>query len=130
MCRDNIIHHDRAFVKYYFLNHKRSEVELNSVCCTDIHPPKMIRDVIGIGGYDRDKRSTVVCMHANDDNNFLNEGIVRNSVVFVDTSADFTAGALNVFKTGGEVPFKLSKTEISGAEYVGKIFLTVNQYEV
>lgn len=103
---------------------------MSAVCCPEIHPPKMVRDVIGIGGFERERRESVVCLHANDDNNFLKEGIVRNSLVYVDTSAEFKDGALNVFKTGGKVPFKLSRTTIPDKEYIGRIFLTVNQYEV
>ncbi len=103
---------------------------MSAVCCPEIHPPKMVRDVIGIGGYDRVRRTSVVCMHANNDNNFVEEGIVQNSVVFVDTSAEFTEGCLNVFKTDGVIPFKLSRTIIPEMEYVGRIILTINQYEV
>lgn len=103
---------------------------MNSVCRSDTRLPKMMGDVIGIGGYDKDRKTSVVCIHANDDNNFLNEGIVLNSLVYVDTSSEFKDGTLNVFKTGDKIPFKLSRTSLPSKEYIGRIFLTVNQYEV
>lgn len=73
----------------------------------------------------------IVCMTANGDNNFLNEGIVEGSLLFIDTSKDFEDGMLNVFKFKEDVipQYKLSTTKIPDATHFGKLVLALNQYK-
>ncbi|MEE1318008.1 MAG: hypothetical protein UHD05_00715, partial [Ruminococcus sp.] len=47
------------------------------------HKPCYMKGVIGCGGYANTK--SLVCMTANGDNNFVDEGIVENSILFVTT---------------------------------------------
>ena len=102
---------------------------MNSVCRSEEHQPQMAFGVIGLGGFDRHKNKSVFCLIANNDNHFLNEGIVNNSFVFVDKMAAYREGALNVFRQSNNAhPFKLARSQFPGAEYFGRVFLTVNHY--
>ena len=102
---------------------------MNQLCYTEKHQPQSRYDVIGLGGFDPDRTEPVFCLLANDDNNFLNEGIVLNSQLFVDPNTEFREGALNVFRQKDDTyPFKLYRTVFPGGEFVGRIIMTVNYY--
>lgn len=101
---------------------------MNSIVTTEKLKPICYTHIIGCGGFGHTK--SVICLTANDDNNFLNEGIVEGSLLFVDTEKDYQKGELNVFKYNDDtVPeYKLSRTEVDGATYIGKILMTINRY--
>lgn len=102
---------------------------MNLLCCSEKHKPQKLCDVIGLGGFSRKELSSVFCLIANDDNNYLNEGIVLNSLLFIDPTMDFREGALNVFRQNDEVfPFRLCRSQFPNAEYAGRIFMTINHY--
>lgn len=102
---------------------------MNRLRYTENHQPQMRYDTIGLGGFDPKRMEPVFCLLANDDNNFLNEGIVLNSQLFVDPNAEFREGALNVFRQNNyDYPFKLYRTVFPDGEYVGRIIMTVNYY--
>ena len=85
-------------------------------------------DILGCNGYNT---KDVVCVTANGDNNFIDEGIVEGSLLFIDTSEKYQPGQLNVFKFKEEVTpqLKLSRKRISGTTYFGKVLMSVNQYK-
>ena len=72
----------------------------------------------------------VICMTATGDNNFLNEGIVEGTLLFVDTNGEYQKGQLNVFKYKAErtPQYKLSRRRVPQAAFVGKVLMAVNQY--
>lgn len=72
---------------------------MNSITFSDKHPPCGYLGILGCNGYE--KSESVVCLTANGDNNFLNEGIVEGSILFVDTGAiqNVTKTALMFFGT-------------------------------
>ena len=73
---------------------------MNSIVPREQLTPCGYMDILGCNGYDT---RNVVCVTANGDNNFLNEGIVEGTLLFVDTSEEYKAGQLNVFKFKEEV---------------------------
>ena len=87
--------------------------------------------VIGIVGCDRHgSTGSIICLIANNDNNFLNEGIVEKSIIFLDTKGKYEPGKLNVFEREHEITkFKISRTQLPEAKFVGRIIMTANQYE-
>ena len=100
---------------------------MNTLIRSQHHRPRINNDVIGLDGYAN--TDSVVCLIANEDNNFLNEGIVENSILFVDTAKEYREGSLSIYQlTNADTPFMLSRTPVGGAEYFGRIILTINPY--
>jgi len=102
---------------------------MNKEVFTNQHEPCAYRGIIGCNGYTN--TSNIVCMTANGDNNFVDEGIVENSILFIDTSVEFVEGMLNVFKLQANCSpqYKLSRKDILNAEFFGKVIMTVKQYQ-
>lgn len=92
----------------------------------DIHPCSSCGDVMGCVYHNVDD---VFILTANADNNFLYYGIAENSLLFVKPSKRIKNGTLMVFLTGGDPQYKLSTTNIKDTEMVGRVLMTVNQYE-
>lgn len=84
--------------------------------------------ILGCNGYE--KTDSIICLTANGDNNFLNEGIVEGSILFIETRSKFQEGLLNVFKykSDNSPQYKLSRNKVAGAAFVGKVLMAVNQY--
>lgn len=101
---------------------------MNSIVLSDKHVPCGYMGILGCNGYE--KTDNIICLTANGDNNFLNEGIVEGSLLFVDTGAKFKKEQLNVFRYEADISpqYKLSKTKIAGASFIGKVLMAVNQY--
>ena len=89
--------------------------------------PCGFHDILGCQGYNT---KSVVCMTANGDNNFLNEGIVEGSILFIDTNQKYTQGQLNVFKyrENTNPQYRLSRTKVKDATFFGIVLLAINQY--
>lgn len=100
---------------------------MNSIVSIEKITPCGYKDILGCNGYDL---KNIICVTANGDDNFLNEGIVEGSILFVDTGIKYKQGQLNVFKFKEETSpqFKLSRTKLTGTAYVGKVLITINQY--
>ena len=101
---------------------------MNSIVLSDKHVPCGYMGILGCNGYD--KADKIICLTANGDNNFLNEGIVEGSILFVDTKSKFQQGLLNVFKFKSNISpqYKLSRNKVAGATFVGKVLMAINQY--
>lgn len=101
---------------------------MNSIIAKEKLAPTAYLDILGCRGFDN--TTDIVCMTANGDNNFLNEGIVEGSLLFIDTSKTFEEGLLHVFKFDEETnpQYKLSRTKIDGATHYGKLMVALNQY--
>ncbi len=69
---------------------------MNSIIAKEKLMPAAYFDILGCRGFDNTE--DIVCMTANSDNNFLNEGIVEGTLLFIDTGKTFEEGLLNVFK--------------------------------
>lgn len=93
---------------------------------SDLHPCCSCGDVMGCEYHNVDD---VFILTANGDNNFLYYGIAKNSLLFVKPSKRIKKGSLMVFLTDGDPKYKLSTTNIKDAEMVGRVLMTVNQYE-
>lgn len=93
------------------------------------HPPSTMRGIVGCNGYSNTK--SLICLLANGDNNFLLDGIVEDSILFIDTTALFEDGLLNVFKFPYEnsPQYKLSKVYLSDLIFVGKVVMSIKQYQ-
>ena len=102
---------------------------MNSIVQSEKHAPCGYMDILGVSGYKEAKN--VICLTANGDNNFIDEGIVENSILFVDTSESFIKGLLNVFKLQPNCSpqYKLSREEIPNASYFGKVIMAIKQYQ-
>jgi len=92
------------------------------------HIPCGYLGVLGCNGYQNTDK--VICMTATGDNNFLNEGIVEGTLLFIDTNGEYQKGQLNVFKYKAErtPQYKLSRRRVPQAAFVGKVLMAVNQY--
>lgn len=101
---------------------------MNETVRTDAHAPCGYLGVLGCGGYKNTEK--VICMTATGDNNFLAEGIVEGTILFIDTACEYQKGLLNVYKYDSvKAPqYKLSKRKVPRASYVGKVLMAVNQY--
>ena len=93
------------------------------------HPPSTMKGIVGCNGYSNTK--SLICLLANGDDNFLSDGIVENSILFIDTTALFEEGLLNVFKYPYEnfPQYKLSKVYLSDLTFVGKVVMSIKQYQ-
>lgn len=96
-----------------------------SVVYSDTHPPQKIRSLLGCSGYSTE---SIVCLIANGDNNFMDYGIVENSLLFVDINKPFRKNSLNVYK-GMDEGYELSKDRTENKEYIGRVIMVTNQYE-
>ena len=101
---------------------------MNSIVLSDKHVPCGYMGILGCNGYE--KADKIICLTANGDNNFLNEGIVEGSILFIETSSKFQEGLLNVFKYKANISpqYKLSRNKVAGATFVGKVLMAINQY--
>lgn len=101
---------------------------MNTLVLSETHRPCSIEGVLGLSGYE--SLDSLICFTANGDNNFLSEGIVEKSILFVDQSKEYREGLLNVYhRKNAFPPFKLSRTPIEDADYFGRIILTINPYQ-
>jgi len=102
---------------------------MNSIVEKENMTPCGYYDILGCSGFNNTKY--IICMTANGDNNFLDEGIVEGTLLFIDTTQPFQKGLLNVlkFKDGAEPQFKLSREKITGTTQYGKVVMAVNQYK-
>ena len=93
------------------------------------HPPSTMKDIVGCKGYSNTK--SLICLLANGDDNFLSDGIVENSILFIDTTALFEDGLLNVFKYpyDNSPQYKLSKVYLADLTFVGKVVMSIKQYQ-
>lgn len=101
---------------------------MNTICIISKHAPCSVNGIVGCDRYEN--TDSIICLIANNDNNFLNEGIVKKSIIFLDTKGKYEPGKLNVFEREHELPkFKISRTQLPEAGFVGRIIMTANQYE-
>ena len=101
---------------------------MNSIVLSDTHVPCGYMGMLGCNGYEQ--IDNIICLTANGDNNFLNEGIVEGSLLFIDTNSKYQEGLLNVFKFKANISpqYKLSRNKVAGATVVGKVLMAINQY--
>lgn len=94
------------------------------------HPLVFVGGVLGFQGYGCEGLFSVL---ANGDNNFLLYGIAENSLLVVDQNLSYEKDRLNVFQTdnvvNGGKQLKLSLERLEGYPYVGRIIMSINQYE-
>lgn len=96
-----------------------------SVIYNESHPPQKLRGLLGCCGY---SSGDLICLIANGDNNFVQEGIVENSLLFIDKNKEYESDRLNVYQFPNE-QYKLSRTNVDRADYIGRVILVANQYE-
>ena len=89
------------------------------------HPPRIYKDILGCSGY---YQKSLICFFANGDNNFVDDGIVENSLLFIDTEKSFDEKKINVFQLSDH-RLKLSKKTINSSKYIGRVISVINQYE-
>ena len=101
---------------------------MNTAVHTGDHNPCGYLGILGCGGYKNTEQ--IICMTATGDNNFLTDGIVEGTLLFIDTSSEFKSGLLNVFKYNSDrsPQYKLSKRKVPKADYIGKVLMAVTQY--
>ena len=93
-----------------------------------VHAPMECMGIVGGGGYGNTEN--VVCMVASAHNNFISDGIVEGSLIFIDTDCECQRGNLNVYRyQNGRTPqYKLSRKDVLQATFVGKVLMAVNQF--
>lgn len=101
---------------------------MNNAALLEKHAPCMHAGVIGCEGYAN--TTNIICLTANDDNNFLEEGIVQGTLLFVDADSTYEKGKLNVFryKRKQNPQYKLSRSKVPKSAFVGTVIMAVNQY--
>lgn len=100
---------------------------MNRVTLSGKHKPCIKRDIIGCDGY-INKTDCIYCLIVNKDGNFLKDGIIENSVVFVDSSIPYEEDKLNVFVTDAGI-FQISTTKPLCNDYSGRVIMALNQYD-
>ena len=104
---------------------RKEESTKVSVVYNESNAPIVTRGVLGCKGYFSNE---IICFIANGDNNFINDGIVENSLVFVDREIPYKKGKVSVFQQP-DSSYKLSKAKVRKAEYIGQVVMVINQYE-
>ena len=101
---------------------------MNTAALLEKHTPGKQFDIIGCSGYSN--MNNIVCLTASADNNFIEEGIVQGTLLFVDKDSTYEKGKLNVFryKRDRSPQYKLSRTKIPNGSFIGTVFMAVNQY--
>ena len=101
---------------------------MSNIILSDKHIPCGYMGILGCNGYEVSDK--IICLTANGDDNFLNEGIVEGSILFVDTNGKYEEGLLNVFKYKSNISpqYKLSRNKVAGALFVGKVLMAINQF--
>lgn len=101
---------------------------MNTAALLEKHTPGKQFDIIGCSGYSN--MNNIVCLTASADNNFIEEGIVQGTLLFVDKDSTYEKGKLNVFryKRDRSPQYKLSRTKIPKGSFIGTVFMAVNQY--
>ena len=96
---------------------------------TEKHAPFGYAGILGCGGYQN--TTNVICMAVANTGEFITEGIVEGTLLFIDTNTEYQSGSLNVFKYKAErnPQYKLSKKRIPKASYIGKVLMAINQYQ-
>lgn len=107
-------------------NNADRDVEYEVICVNTllgIHPPRASRGVVGCE-YENSK--SIICLLASSNKRFRRKGIVKDSILFVQTELPFMEGKLNIFRT--EDSFMVSETK-EDTEYVGRTIMVINQFE-
>lgn len=89
------------------------------------HYPSHNNGILGCDGFS--DTDTIFCLVANGDNNFLNFGIVNDTILFVDKSKEFKEDSINVYILKDNT-FKLSRTRLAEI-FQGRIVMTVNIHD-
>lgn len=101
---------------------------MSTLCDISKHAPCSLNGIVGCNCYSN--TDSIICFIANGDNNFLNEGIVEKSILFVDSGGTFEAGKLNVFEQENNTPkFKISRAQLSDGRFIGRVVMCANQYD-
>ena len=91
-----------------------------------VHELTFQDDIIGMSGY---YSKSAFALVANDDDNYLNHGIAKNSLVVVDPELPYKKGKLCVFYNPEKKPqMRLSKKKLSGCPYCGRVILSINSF--
>lgn len=101
---------------------------MNNSVYEGAHAPCGYLGVLGCGGYKNTDQ--IICLTATGDNNFLSDGIVEGTLLFIDTNSAYQKGQLNVFRYKSErtPQYKLSRKKIPHAAFIGKVLMAINQY--
>ena len=84
------------------------------------------KDIIGVSGYDSKEAFALV---ANGDDNYLDHGIAKNSLVVIDPELPYKKGKLSVFYAADMKPqLRLSKKKLPGCPYCGRVLLSINSF--
>ena len=94
------------------------------------HPLVYDQGTIGFGGYTGDYK---YCVFNKKDDSLLDYGITKNSLLIVDTRLPYEPDKLSVFQTDklieGQRQLKLSLTRLGNFPYLGRVIMSVNQYD-
>lgn len=101
---------------------------MSNTALLEQHTPCRQAGLIGCGGYA--KTNNIICLTASNDNNYISDGIVQGTLLFVDTDGAYEKGKLNVFQYKRErnPQYKLSRTKVPKGTFIGTVFMAVNQY--
>lgn len=97
------------------------------------HQPVRLYDVIGCNGFENGK--FMVMRYGNDEARYNDKGIVKNSLVVVDTTGEYRIGGMNVFETmeyfendeGEKEPIcVLSGIHPENAKFLGTAVMSMN----
>lgn len=93
-----------------------------------IYPPCYSENTLGCSGFRNTKN--IVCLIVNDENNFIDNGIVEGSILFVNTKAIYKPDKINVYKYNEErqPQYKLSNGGEKDAKYFGRVVMAINQF--
>lgn len=100
---------------------------MNRVMLSGRHEPCIREEVVGCDGYAY-KFDCLYCLIVSESRRHVNDGIVENSIIYVDSSIPYEKDRLNIFVNDmGE--FELSASRENDKDYSGRVIMTINQYD-
>lgn len=104
---------------------------MSRVVLSERHSPYIQKDVLGCNGFNR--KDDYFCLIAtkedgSDGTRYINDGIVENSILYVNKKVPFENDRLNVF-IDPDGNFELSTKRKTDKTYFGRVIMTINQYD-
>ena len=104
---------------------------MSRVVLSEKHLPCIQKDVLGCNGHIG--KDDYFCLIAtkedgSDGTRYINDGIVENSILYVNKKVPFENDRLNVF-IDPDGNFELSTKRKTDKTYFGRVIMTINQYD-
>lgn len=88
------------------------------------HSPCITGSILGCEGFEY--KNSIFSIMIDGENNFINFGIVEDTIMFVDSDKKFADGEINVYCLN-DGTYTLSRSKMS-ADFKGRVIMSVNIY--